>query len=249
MLKTGRDYLEGLRDGRIVYIGRERVEDVTTHPAFRNAARILCRVLRSKSATRRAASRCPTTRTASTHSIYYLKARTKEDLARRSLGHRILAEANFGLLGRSPDYIAKLCDRHESQAGAVRPIRRQRPQLLPSHARQRHLRRPRHRLAAGCARSGFLPAGERAKSELPRGSRRRRRRRDQRHEDAGDECSSSRRDLDRKHPAAGAGSEGRVGHVCGAVQHPRLLPVVAQTHSAERAVGNGSSAQLAVRRA
>ena len=36
---AGKDHLEGLRDGRAVYIGGERVEDVTSHPAFRNAAR------------------------------------------------------------------------------------------------------------------------------------------------------------------------------------------------------------------
>ena len=35
----GEEYLESLRDGRTVYLGGERVDDVTTHPAFRNAAR------------------------------------------------------------------------------------------------------------------------------------------------------------------------------------------------------------------
>src|SRR5262245_51418773 len=35
---TGAQYLESLRDGREVYIYGERVEDVTTHPAFRNSA-------------------------------------------------------------------------------------------------------------------------------------------------------------------------------------------------------------------
>src|ERR1700733_12632515 len=35
---TGKEYLESLRDGREVYIYGERVKDVTTHPAFRNAA-------------------------------------------------------------------------------------------------------------------------------------------------------------------------------------------------------------------
>ena len=39
MLKSGSEHLESLRDGRVVYIGSERVDDVTTHPAFRNAAR------------------------------------------------------------------------------------------------------------------------------------------------------------------------------------------------------------------
>ena len=35
---TGAEYLESLRDGREVYIYGELVRDVTSHPAFRNAA-------------------------------------------------------------------------------------------------------------------------------------------------------------------------------------------------------------------
>ena len=35
---TGAEYLDSLRDGRRVYIGSERVDDVTAHAAFRNAA-------------------------------------------------------------------------------------------------------------------------------------------------------------------------------------------------------------------
>lgn len=38
MLRTGKEHLESLRDGRIVYVGGERIDDVTTHPAFRMAA-------------------------------------------------------------------------------------------------------------------------------------------------------------------------------------------------------------------
>ena len=41
---TGAEYLASLRDGRDVYIYGERVEDVTTHPAFRNAARSVARL-------------------------------------------------------------------------------------------------------------------------------------------------------------------------------------------------------------
>ncbi len=46
MLLSGNEYLESLRDGRVVYIGRERVDDVTSHPAFRNAAGLDRRPLR-----------------------------------------------------------------------------------------------------------------------------------------------------------------------------------------------------------
>ena len=41
---TGKEYLESLRDEREVYIYGERVNDVTTHPAFRNAARSIARL-------------------------------------------------------------------------------------------------------------------------------------------------------------------------------------------------------------
>ena len=41
---TGQEYLESLRDGREVYVYGERVSDVTSHPAFRNAARSVARL-------------------------------------------------------------------------------------------------------------------------------------------------------------------------------------------------------------
>ncbi|MEX2319386.1 MAG: 4-hydroxyphenylacetate 3-hydroxylase N-terminal domain-containing protein, partial [Bauldia sp.] len=42
--QTGAEYLESLNDGREVYIYGERVKDVTTHPAFRNTARMAARL-------------------------------------------------------------------------------------------------------------------------------------------------------------------------------------------------------------
>ena len=41
---TGEEYLESIRDGREVYVYGERVEDVTTHPAFRNTVRSIARL-------------------------------------------------------------------------------------------------------------------------------------------------------------------------------------------------------------
>ena len=34
MLKSGKEYLDSLKDGRVIYIGDETVLDPTTHPAF-----------------------------------------------------------------------------------------------------------------------------------------------------------------------------------------------------------------------
>ena len=44
MLRTGAEHLETLRDGRVVYIGSEKVTDVTAHPAFRNGARSMAAI-------------------------------------------------------------------------------------------------------------------------------------------------------------------------------------------------------------
>ena len=56
MLRTGKEHLETLRDGRVVYIGGERVDDVTRHPAFREAAKTVAAIYdmkaRPKTATR-----------------------------------------------------------------------------------------------------------------------------------------------------------------------------------------------------
>ena len=41
---TGAEYLEGLRNGREIWIYGERVKDATTHPAFRNTVRIITRM-------------------------------------------------------------------------------------------------------------------------------------------------------------------------------------------------------------
>ena len=41
---TGAEYLESIRDGREIWAYGERVEDVTTHPAFRNPARMIARL-------------------------------------------------------------------------------------------------------------------------------------------------------------------------------------------------------------
>ena len=39
--RTGRQFLEGLRDGREVWVDGEKVKDVTTHPSLSGAANTL----------------------------------------------------------------------------------------------------------------------------------------------------------------------------------------------------------------
>jgi 4-hydroxyphenylacetate 3-monooxygenase len=102
MLLTGDEFLESIRDGRRVYVGSERVDDVTAHPAFRNAARSFAMIYDRK--------RAPENRDVmtveedgDTYSAYYLLPKSREDLHRRFETHRRIASWTYGLLGRSPD--------------------------------------------------------------------------------------------------------------------------------------------------
>src|SRR5688500_9057428 len=102
MLKTGSEHLESLRDGRVVYIGSERVDDVTTHPAFRNGARSMAAIYDMK----RADTRYSFEEGGARYSSYFLKAKSKDDLLKRTELHRAIAAMSYGLLGRSPDHVA-----------------------------------------------------------------------------------------------------------------------------------------------
>ena len=79
MLKTGQAHLAGLRDGRTVYVGGERVADVTAHPAFRRAAQSVAAIYDLK--------RAPAQRDTLSYeeggelfSMYYLLPRSRDDL-------------------------------------------------------------------------------------------------------------------------------------------------------------------------
>jgi 4-hydroxyphenylacetate 3-monooxygenase len=105
MLRSGSDYLEGLRDGRTIYLGGELVRDVTEHPAFRNTARAFAELFDKK--------RDPQNLEVMSYEengerfpIWFLKPQSRDDLRRRSAGHRRIAAWSYGLLGRSPDHVA-----------------------------------------------------------------------------------------------------------------------------------------------
>ena len=102
MLKTGAEHLASLRDGRVVYIGAERVDDVTTHPAFRNGARSMAAIYDMK----RADPQLSFEENGERCSAYFLKAKSKPDLEKRTQLHRAIADMSHGLLGRSPDHVS-----------------------------------------------------------------------------------------------------------------------------------------------
>jgi 4-hydroxyphenylacetate 3-monooxygenase len=105
MLRTGKEHLESLRDGRVVYIGSEKVDDVTRHPAFRNAAQTVAALYDMKADPANYAE-MTYEEDGGRHSIYYLRAKSRDDLQRRMIGHKRIADFTYGMFGRSPDHVA-----------------------------------------------------------------------------------------------------------------------------------------------
>ena len=107
---TGAEFLESLRDSREVWIYGERVKDVTTHPAFRNSARMLARMYEALHDPARREALTTETDTGNggfTHKFYKVPRTTDELVA----GRDAIAEwarISYGWMGRSPDYKASL---------------------------------------------------------------------------------------------------------------------------------------------
>jgi 4-hydroxyphenylacetate 3-monooxygenase len=107
---TGAEYLASLRDGREIYIYGERVEDVTTHPAFRNAARSIARLYDALHDPKNKDALTWSTDTGSggfTHK-FFRTARSREELIEQRDAIAHWARMSYGWMGRSPDYKASL---------------------------------------------------------------------------------------------------------------------------------------------
>ena len=105
MLRTGSEFLAGLKDGRTVFIGGEKVEGLAAHPAFSGAADTESQLFDYK-ADPANHDLMSFEEGGARYSSYYLKPRTKEDLAKRSRAHYAIAGHSYGLFGRSPDHVA-----------------------------------------------------------------------------------------------------------------------------------------------
>ncbi len=105
---TGAEFLESLRDGRNVYIYGERVDDVTTHPAFRNSAAsvaLLYDALHAKETKDVLTAPTDTGSGGYTHKFFKV-AHSREDTIAQRDAIAAWARITYGWLGRSPDYKA-----------------------------------------------------------------------------------------------------------------------------------------------
>ncbi|MEU5159752.1 4-hydroxyphenylacetate 3-hydroxylase N-terminal domain-containing protein [Streptomyces sp. NPDC020875] len=101
MIRSGRHYLDALDDGREIWLDGERVKDVTTHPAFRATAASLAGLydLAHDPAHREVLGADGVHRA-------FVVPRTHADLVARRQAYKVWAEASYGFLGRTPDYMA-----------------------------------------------------------------------------------------------------------------------------------------------
>jgi 4-hydroxyphenylacetate 3-monooxygenase len=108
-IRTGREYLDSLRDGRAVFIDGERVDDVTTDPRLKGGAHTVAALYdlqHQPGAKEEVTYTSPTS--GEPVALSYLEPRSVADLVRRRKAFaRNMAEVH-GLMGRSPDFLNTL---------------------------------------------------------------------------------------------------------------------------------------------
>src|SRR5246127_46898 len=106
--QTGAEYLDSLRDDRVVYIYGERVKDVTKHPAFRNTARMVARLYDALHDDKRKDRILLPTDTGNggmTHA-FFKAPKNMDDLLAGRTAIAEWAKITYGWMGRAPDYKA-----------------------------------------------------------------------------------------------------------------------------------------------
>jgi 4-hydroxyphenylacetate 3-monooxygenase len=105
--KTGDEHLESLRDGRSVYIDGQRVDDVTTHPACRNAvaSAALLYDYQARAENVELMTFIPEGSTRRVNRCWQMP-RTYDALVRRRQALQAWAQVSYGFMGRSPDHVA-----------------------------------------------------------------------------------------------------------------------------------------------
>ncbi|HEY7621926.1 MAG TPA: 4-hydroxyphenylacetate 3-hydroxylase N-terminal domain-containing protein [Solirubrobacteraceae bacterium] len=106
MALTGAEYLESLRDGREVWIDGERVEDVTAHPAFRNATRSIARLYDAMHDPEIVNVLMAHDRNGILTHRFFAPAYETADLLAAREAIAAWSRMSYGYMGRTPDYKA-----------------------------------------------------------------------------------------------------------------------------------------------
>ena len=105
-LLTGDEYLEGLRDGRAVFIDGERVADVTEHTAFRNSARSIARLYDALHDPEQRETLVATDRHGIDTHRFFMPSYSSEELLAAREAIAAWSRLSYGFMGRTPDYKA-----------------------------------------------------------------------------------------------------------------------------------------------
>jgi 4-hydroxyphenylacetate 3-monooxygenase len=105
MLRSGKQYIEGLKDGRRIFIGGDEVNDVTGHPAFAGIVATNASLYDMSAANQDVISyRAPDN--GEIVSKIWMQPKTREELVERRAVYRMWAEPMMGLLGRCPAHVS-----------------------------------------------------------------------------------------------------------------------------------------------
>ena len=170
---TGAEYLESLRDGREIWLYGERVKDVTTHPAFRNTARMVARLydaLHDPTLKDVLTTETDTGSGGYTHRYFRAPMTWEEQLA-GARRHRRLGALDLRLAGaRARTTKAAFLGTLGANAGVLHAVRGQRPGLVQEGPGTGPLPQPRHHPPA--RGSGSCPSTSAPRSACTRRGRR-----------------------------------------------------------------------------
>ena len=104
---TGARYFASLKDGRDLWIDGRRVDDVTTHPAFKDMVHELARLYDMQNSPRyRDEMTCVCPDSGNRISVSWLFPRSADDLSKKRRNSELWNELTWGQLGRSPDVLS-----------------------------------------------------------------------------------------------------------------------------------------------
>src|SRR5215470_14327562 len=105
--RAGADYIKALRDGREVWHGGRRIEDVTTHPGFTGTIKTLAGFY-DKQRSVEFKDIMTVERDGERISLSYLPPVNAEELALKRRNIEFWSRETFGQMGRSPEFVAEL---------------------------------------------------------------------------------------------------------------------------------------------
>src|SRR5438034_9547909 len=105
--RTGEQYIKGLQQQeREVWLGGERVKDVTTHPGLANGVRSVAALYDMQhDPTLRDEMTYVSPTTGDRVGLSFIVPRTREDLEKRRIMMLNWARTTCGMMGRSPDFM------------------------------------------------------------------------------------------------------------------------------------------------